>query len=200
MEEAKSVPIRRIAIIVSGPESSGNKVLRNIFVDSGFTDISECTYIKDVQLNFVGESKLVWLRSCPHAREFPDYGQMADILRNKGYQVYCLVPLRDWHYTIESQIDRGHTNSICTSIMNLVRAYCLLFNSLVLAGIKFVPILYPDLVENPVECLRRNLSLLGLGHVYIECNQPMANRDRQRFEKWPEFAVPCSQIEDNTPE
>lgn len=189
MEETKSVPTKRIAIIVSGPESSGNKVLRNIFIDSGFIDVSECAYIKDVQLDFIGESKIVWLRSAPHARQFPDYILMADILRNKGYQVYCLVPLRDWHFTIESQLDRQHTTSIQESLRNLIRCYCQIFNSLVLANIRFAPILYPDLCESPVECIKRVLALLGLGDIEIQCKRLMTNRDRQRLNKWPEFEL-----------
>lgn len=189
MEEDKPIFAKRIAVIISGPESSGNKVLRNILVDSGFSDVSECTYIKDVALNFIGDSKVVWLRSAPHAREFPDYSLMATILRNKGYQVFCLVPLRDWHFTIESQIDRSHVSSIQESLRNLIRCYCQIFQSLALANIRFAPVLYPDLCENPVTCLQRLFKLLGIDATTLQTNRVMTNRDRQRLDKWPDFEL-----------
>lgn len=183
------MPIRT-AIIVSGPESSGNKLLRNILVSSGLTDISETPHIKDVKLGFVGDSKVVWLRSCPHACEMPDYSLMAKLLRNSGYQVYALVPLRDWSFTVESQYDRGHIGSIGEAILNLVHTYSTIFSSLSTCGVKFVPILYPDLTADPIRTVSRNLKLLGLDtQIQVACDFETENRDFRRLVIYPDIQL-----------
>ncbi|MFM7858795.1 MAG: hypothetical protein ACKO96_44450 [Flammeovirgaceae bacterium] len=92
------------AFLILGAESSGTRLLTNIFVNSGFAGSAEHEQPWDKN-DPVGE-KIVWRRSVPHGlKEFPDILSMIRKLRKFQYDVAVAIIHREATATLASQVN-----------------------------------------------------------------------------------------------
>jgi len=106
------------AFIVIGPESSGTRVLTRMFVEAGCfgqdTNGQKLDLVLGGQDTFervVGNSeKLVFRRSIPHSKTWPDINGIHLFFESKGFTPLWLITCRDWYSNIRSKIKRGHAN------------------------------------------------------------------------------------------
>lgn len=93
------------------------------------------------------ESLVVWRRSVPHARQWPNITGMVGRLRLNGYDVRAVVTTRNWYCASRSQIKACHVPDAETALANLSRAYVWIFEHLSRADVPYAMCHY-DLLAN----------------------------------------------------
>lgn len=151
-------------IIVCGAESCGNRLVRRLLIASGMIDLGLPGRESDVSFPDHGGENLVWIRTTPHAREWPDLIHMSEIIRQAGYAPAALVPVRDWFCATASQVNAGHVEDDEEAFRHL-RQSTIVYQQLLAARVPFVPVIYEALVARPHMTMRNCLRLLDVGHV-----------------------------------
>lgn len=148
------------AILVLGPESSGCRLVARLLTQAGYVGDGAHHQRWDSGLPS-NEPQIVWLRSVPHAKEWPNIQELAEQLRSVGYTVSAVVTTRHWPAMIPSQVASGHVPDAATARANLMRAYPHIFVGLQAADVPFVVSTYEALLmPNGVAELYQLLGLL----------------------------------------
>lgn len=137
--EKKTVPIwkpgrlvpvfqQKKAIIVTGPESSGTKMMCNVFAANGYIWAHLGKNGTD-SLDFSRfEENIVLHRSVPHGGRMPDLKLITSEMERAGYQVTTIVMIRNSYFTARSQIRNNHVDSFDESFANIEDAIIYIFN------------------------------------------------------------------------
>ncbi len=156
------LPVRKRAYLVLGAESSGNHLVTDLLVEAGcmgnsgfggdWQDQSSTQIADDTQpwdLRFPkDEDPIVWRRSVPHLRKYPDIASMVQRLRKRDYSVTGFVVVRDRHAVARSQVHRGHVESLEESVANIQSAYRHIFRHVEMADLDYEMVSYESLVQS----------------------------------------------------
>jgi LPS sulfotransferase NodH len=148
------------AYLVFGPESSGTRLMTRILILAGCQ--GSWGHYQHYDHHFPKDSPIVWRRSVPHARQWPDIVDMVTSLRNAGYSVKAVVTTRHWWPMICSQVKAGYVPCLDTARKNVRRAYRHIFSSLEQANVEYVIVSYEALVEERGPAIKAILNELQL--------------------------------------
>ena len=96
------------AYLVLGPESSGTRLMTRILIAAGCAGYDGHDQVFDTALPIADGRPIVWRRSVPHRREWPEIGWMLRLLCEQGYTPRIVVMARDWYAMARSQASAGH--------------------------------------------------------------------------------------------
>ena len=149
------------AYLILGPESSGTRCVTRLLIKAG------CHGGADHEQAFdrsppSGVSPVVWRRSVPHGKSWPEITRMVNSLEARGYEVRVIVTTRDWHPTVESQVKARHVADRNEAVRNLRRAYPFIFEHLARAGVPYWVVSYEALVARPKKVAAKLMEMLGL--------------------------------------
>ena len=153
------------AVIVCGPESSGTRLATRLLMsmgcrgDAGHTQPWDA--VRDSDRPDPAGGPVVWRRSLPHAKSWPNLGDMVSRLRGAGFEVGGVVTVRCWKCTVKSQEQRGRARG-ATAEDNVRRALQYASTQLNAAQVPWVLLVYEALVARPVEVVRWLAGALGL--------------------------------------
>ena len=136
------------AILVLGAEGTGTRVLARVFIQSGYTGDGGHVQRWDTTPPH-DEPRVVWRRSAPHDRKWPEIEPMVETLRSAGYEVMACVTSRDWAATIRSQLAAAHVQTVEEGLANLRRAYAMLLATLEHLHVPYVVASYESLAQRP---------------------------------------------------
>ena len=99
------------AIIVIGPESSGTRMVTRLLLEKGCLGDAEHNQHWDknpiTHVNKTKNKPVVWRKSVPHGRKWPDMLEMKSKLENAGHaEITVVVILRDWYPQIKSMSEK----------------------------------------------------------------------------------------------
>lgn len=139
------------AILVMGAESSGNRLMLRILHAAGCAGKlhEDNSQDFDTYLPPASDTPIAWLKTFPHAQEYPDMDAWYNKLRSAGYQVGgAVVMIRDWFPMLSSQVAIKHApdHIMCNarSQGGLVR----IFEGLHEYSIPFFTVTYSGLVHH----------------------------------------------------
>lgn len=172
------------AIIVCGAESSGNRLVCRTLAANGFVNVTETRRWQDV-LTPTSNDPIVWLRSVPHAREWPDLVGMAQLLVERGYRPAALIPTRDWACTAASQVRAGHVDCEVNAHRHLRIAAATTCAKLSAASVPFAFVSYEHLVKRPDYTLRGALRLVGVDTPPLTIHDEIRDENTKYVERDP---------------
>ena len=88
--------------LVTGPQSSGTRMMTRALILSGCVEIGH-----ETELPVKGDSPAVMHRSIPHAGKWPNWHHKVLTLNRDGYKIYPIIMTRDWNAMCLSQIKRS---------------------------------------------------------------------------------------------
>jgi len=165
--------MKKEAYLVFGAESSGNHLVADILVNAGCLGHSgnhpdwhgEFKGWSDAQpwdkSPPIDETPIVWRRSIPHGGEWTNIKSFIKNVRKRGYEVKCVVVIRELHPTVESQLKWHHVQSRDQGADNIARANLHIFSHLAAAKVPYVVTSYEALVNYP-EAQDKLLEELGI--------------------------------------
>lgn len=152
----------KIAAFIIGPESSGTRLLTQVFVAAGysgqgghhqdFDDLPMASYPG------LGD-KIVIRRSLPHARHWPDIRLYINALETAGYQVMVLAMDREDVFLIRSQMAHFHVQTEIEAMVNIAVARN------VIAGLTRVYRVQYELFVGDEEYRNNFLTTFGMGGI-----------------------------------
>lgn len=113
-----------LAFLVYGPESSGNKLMHRILIDSGCAGSGT----DDQPLPDLTASLIVWGRSVPSHGAWPE--NEIQMVRAAGYDVLVIVLQRNWACMAKSQVFHGYVRDELEAIRNIQAAYRHIFHQI----------------------------------------------------------------------
>jgi hypothetical protein len=120
----------RKAFLVTGPESSGTKLVTRLFVESGcWGDYGHeqrlDAYVEGRSRWPVpsGEKAVVFRRSVPHGGGWPDLAEIQEKFVARHYDPFWVVTVRDWYCTIHSAAVNRHKPSVSQARKSLLREW-----------------------------------------------------------------------------
>jgi hypothetical protein len=150
--------------LVFGPESSGTRLLAKLLITAGCSGEHTHEQRFDTEGLPAPDRPIVWRRSFPHAREWPNISDMVHQARAAGYQPVVLVTTRDHYAMVRSQVAAGHVSDAQVAQLNIEKAYLLLFCNIAAEGAAYRMVEYLSLVTNTAY-LNALLSDLGLSEL-----------------------------------
>lgn len=149
------------AFLVLGPESSGTRLMTKLLMVAGcYGDDGHVQRLDRDPLPNV--PRLVWRRSVPHGKQWPDLSAAIQRLQRGGYVVTVVVTSRDWHAMALSQIEQTHAPDVAGAIRNVQWAYHHIFRALYLTHVPFEVVNYEALVSRPQAVTAQLMTRLGL--------------------------------------
>lgn len=150
------------AFLVVGPERSGTRLLTRILIAAGC--YGDDGHEQRLDAKLPDElPMLVWRRSVPHRREWPDLQSMAGVLRRKGYKdVRAVVTTRDWFAVAQSQVSEKLVDDMAMAYRNQQRAYGSIMAELMLSKVPFMVVSYEHLVQRPQQTIANLMDYFGL--------------------------------------
>ncbi len=150
------------AILVLGPESSGTRLATHILVKAGC--VGDDNHVQ--RLDWWppdGASPIVWRRSLPHMKFWPDLGYMIRELRHGGYMVSAVVTDRRTGPMMMAQA-RDHVKNRAVAHGNIERARWLLegLDNPQGAAMPVHRLQYEDLVADPTDTIQQLLDAVGI--------------------------------------
>lgn len=130
----------RRAYIVTGPESSGTRLMTRI-MSTGDTQ-------RDDQM-ITGADSIAIHRSVPHGGNNPDLAGMVNRLRGKGYDVRAVVMIRDPFATVQSHLRIGHSRSYDEAHKRISDALTFIFLQFAHTRTPVLAMSYEALVSRP---------------------------------------------------
>lgn len=134
----------KTCLFVFGPESSGTRLVTEMCIAGGAA--GEHHHVQTWDSYDPDKDYIVWRRSFPHAKEWPDVRIMNQRMLNLGYSTKALITTRSWYPSIPSQISMRHTGSVAESRDNLKKALFYILDSVQQAKIDFEIISYESLI------------------------------------------------------
>lgn len=114
------------AFLVFGAESSGNRLMKQILIDSG------CYGDTDKHFERIPKSKklLVDGFSVPSNGHWLSITDKYVKLEGAGFKCFTIVMVRDWHATANSQVRQGRVEHWWQAYSNIVKAYPCIFRNI----------------------------------------------------------------------
>ena len=153
------------AYIVTGPESSGTRMLTGFLMAAGCAGSAGHVQRWDSAPPRAEEHpRVVWRRSVPHAEEWPDLVGLRNALADGGYEwAIALVTVRDRFCLERSQIAQGHVVSVEAAGANIERSYRHIFAALAaMPGVPYVMVPYESLILHGARATGALLEHVGL--------------------------------------
>ncbi|MEM1182729.1 MAG: hypothetical protein AAGM22_30575 [Acidobacteriota bacterium] len=174
----RTLPSAKRAFLVVGPESHGTHLVTDLLVHAGCQGHSgdhgpwrgdgagsESAGPADRQpwddSPPTDQDPIVWRRSVPHLRRWPDLHKMAVDLEMRGYRVHVVVVTRERYPAIQSQLKWRHVEDGAQATANIERAYRHIFGHIEAADVTSTVVSYEALVADP-KAQDRLLAALGL--------------------------------------
>ncbi len=150
------------AILVLGPEASGTRLATRILVKAGC--VGDDNHVQ--RLDWWppdGASPIVWRRSLPHMKIWPDLGQMIRELRHGGYMVSAVVTDRLTEPMATAQA-RDHVKNRTVARGNIVRARVRLgiLDNPQGSAMPVYRLQYEDLVADPTDTIQQLIDAVGI--------------------------------------
>jgi hypothetical protein len=141
----------RTAVIICGPESSGNKFLTSLLVEAGCVGRATPDQPFDgpgysLALPAALPEKMAYFRSLPHGGTWPDLASDIVRLREAGYATWLLVLVRDQEVVESSQMGK-HVNFIEDCRRHIGRAYRRAFAAVLETGTDYLVVTYSSLAR-----------------------------------------------------
>ena len=153
------------AILVLGPESSGLHLMTNILIACGCQgNAGEGPYDEqpwDKALPTV-ETPIVWRRSFPHGGKWTDVGSMVGKLQILGYDVSCIIMVREYGAMLDSQVRHVHVQDAEKARVNIRQSYEYIFHYMTRRNAPYVLVSYESLIYQPAPTIANLLKALGL--------------------------------------
>ena len=113
----------RKAILVLGPESSGTRLATRILIIAGYAGTAAHVQRLDWWTPDDARSteRIVWRRSMPHDRLWPDIGQMVRELRRAAFEVRAVLTDRLDAPMVAAQV-RDHVKNEAVATQHIARA------------------------------------------------------------------------------
>lgn len=136
--------IRKVAYLILGYESSGTRMLTEVLVRAGIW--GQYTHMQEMDdLIFKGRpNRIVFRRSLPHNRIWPNIVEIIERIRLTGYQVIPIVIVRDRYACARSQVRHKHVETLGEAYDHMNYAAGLIlttlcnYNPIVIAYEKFI--------------------------------------------------------------
>jgi hypothetical protein len=129
---------KRLAILVAGPESSGTRMHTRIMIAAGF--FGNDTHAQELDKGFqAAPDRIVFRRSMPHNRKWPDLHAIVADLRAFDYEVKLIVCMRSVWAMIRSQIRAGHAADRRHAANNIDQAYREIYAAATRQDVLFYP-------------------------------------------------------------
>lgn len=148
------------AYLVLGPESTGTRLTTRILMTAGCLGSDQHAQIWDNSPFPPPSQSIVFRRSIPHNKTWPDISKIVQSLREKGYTVQAVVTARDWYATSKSQAKR-HVKDQCEAYMNLGKVYPHIFNALSKENVPYTLVTYESIIYN-IDSINKLLEYLKL--------------------------------------
>jgi len=156
-----SLTRQRTAFLVFGPECSGTRLWTRLLVEAGC--IGDYTHEQRWDAAWpTEESPIVWRRSVPHDRRWPDITAKVRHLRARDYRVRAVVTHRDWSATAASQIRHGYAADEGQAMRHIQRAMAQILNELWNSVTPYEIVSYESLVRRPTNVVRAVFNRLGI--------------------------------------
>lgn len=113
------------AYIVIGPEGSGTRMMTQALIDGGcWGDAGHQQDLDIISFSEYGHlsEMIVFRRSLPHARWWPDLQLYIEAFENSGYNVFVIAMNREDDYMIASQLARQHITAERQGRLNIAVA------------------------------------------------------------------------------
>lgn len=148
------------AFFVTGPESSGTRLMTRLLMAAGCygDDDHEQRLDNAIPDN---EPLIVWRRSVPHRGKWSQVNVALNALQLKGYKTTVIIMSRDWHSMAISQELAPHAVDVDAAQSNIRRAYRHIFACITDTD-RFEIVNYEALVQRPVKTVRYLFQRLGL--------------------------------------
>lgn len=166
------------AYLVLGAESSGNRLMTRVLIAAGCAGVAGAQQALDDAIPPADGTPIVWLRSVPHGRVFPDIAAHIHLLDAAGYCVRCVVMHRDFHAQTHSQVAARHVQTLEQAQMHVRLAYQRIYAALSETKCWYVALNYEALVQNPDAVMAWLLPMLDLPIPLL--SEPIRNEN----EKW----------------
>jgi hypothetical protein len=155
------------AFLVYGPESSGNRLVTRLLVACGcYGDGTHTQRLNEGPPDT--DLDIVWFRSVPYARVWPNLVDQIDQVKRYGYEPIILILSRDVYATAQSQIRVGHAKSLEAAYRSIQAAYKIIFDAITHHNVDYVMVSYESLFVRQSEYLGWLLDYLEL-----ELQQPI---------------------------
>jgi hypothetical protein len=166
--------------LVFGPESSGTRVLTKLLISCGCIGVDTHDQVWDSQLNWMmlpkmAKMPMVWRRSFPHARTWPDVVRMVQQVRSVGREEHIVIIVRSSTPTIASQRESGHADSNEAAQFNYVQGLAQIMSYVLMFRAKYTLITYEALQDKMAR--RALVKELGLNFVDIS----VVNKNKRRY-------------------
>lgn len=155
------------AYFVSGPESSGNRLITRLLVAGGCHDDELITtqrghgFYSTAGTFYKLPDLIVVRRSVPYGIEWPDIKGLIAQLKEAMYDVTVVVPVRDWNGIAHSQ-SKNYTRTMSEALQMIERAYQEIFAAAYEMRVSMVMCSFEALVDQPVKYRNWLLGHLGL--------------------------------------
>jgi len=147
----------KVAYIVIGPEGSGTRMMTKALIEGGcsgeaghqqnldLAPFSEFAHLPDV---------MVFRRSLPHARYWPDIQLYIEAFENSGFSVIVIAMNRIDDYMIASQIARQHVVAERVGRLNIAVARTVISRLTRTFKVQYEDMILPGVLGNFVSSLR----------------------------------------------
>ncbi len=152
----------KCAVLVVGPESSGTRLVTRILVRAGCA--GDDNHVQWLDWNPPdGQTPIVWRRSLPHDKSWPDLGEMVRGLRLQGYIVSAVVTDRLDGPMVKAQVrDHVKNEGIARQHIQRSRTTLAILDDPRGPAIPVTRVQYEDLVTAPEITIHRIIEPLGL--------------------------------------
>lgn len=152
----------KTAYLVTGPESSGNRMLLSILLQAGCVDHTKQAEPDWKNLIPNTNGPIALMRSMPHAKDWYSLGGLTDLLKSFGYSVKIIIPVRDWTSVCKSQVAIQYASDEVTAKAKIDRAYKHLFNAITANSLDYLLVSYESFVLNTQAATGSLLNWCGL--------------------------------------
>lgn len=133
------------AFLVLGAESSGTRLMTRILINAGCYGNEHHDQTLDNKIP-EHESLIVWRRSVPHRKKWPDLVGMVEKLEEFGFEITVFIMSRDWYSMARSQVNAPHVENATKAYENISNAYEYIFAAM--TAMKYELVNYEALTQN----------------------------------------------------
>lgn len=148
------------AFIILGPESSGTRLLTQLFIKAGCAGDPGHTQRLDKEKPV--EPLVVIRRSYPYRKQWPNLAKLSGRLQSAGYDVFVIVIIRSLQFTVLSALNQKHTASMEKAQHRSLEGFKQIGAALFASKLPFVWVTYEALVQWPEQTTRWLFDQAGL--------------------------------------